>query len=89
MLKSELISLLSLLPGNPTMMVEGYEGGLCDIFPSSIQLAPIVIKDININESWNGPHEEMEADEVRERLLWDDTSYESCSAYIIRRKNKE
>ena len=85
MKKNELIEILSNLPGNPRILIEGYEGGLTDVKEEKIRFVPIVLLDANECYNYTGPHEEVSLDDIRARLLWDDKAYESCNAYIIER----
>ena len=85
MKKSELIAILQSLPGDPTILIQGYEGGLSDITEPKIKFHPVVLLDYNKGEWWQGPHEAVEIEDIRGTLLFQKEAFEAIPAYVIHR----
>lgn len=65
---ADLIAFLQTQPSNMRVVLDGYEGGLCDLrLPEAANQIPI---RLNINSQWYyGNHEESSADEADEIAL--------------------
>lgn len=59
MLKSELIRLLEALPGDPEILVDGYEGGATTLEPSMV-FEDVVFRNGNAGSSYTGLHRVLE-----------------------------
>jgi hypothetical protein len=55
MTAKELLKILNTFPENQTVVVQGYEGGYCDI--DSVKSIKVTLN--HNTESWNGPHEDL------------------------------
>lgn len=85
LLKSELIALLAALPGDFPIMIQGYEGGLCDISEDKVVFEPFVCLNRN-EEGFEGPHEAYKAEDIRGEFLFEEEKkFTFVRAYVIRR----
>ena len=60
---SELIDILKTKNGNMRVIVNGYEGGYCDLTPQQIQEIPIAL-NANDPPSYCGPHDDPDDDDI-------------------------